>query len=137
MVLVLDRPPHGSTFQDRTHKGPGQAGNKSALAWRTDIGIPGYTGFIPSWASQPLFPKGATLMTAQRRPETRYAADYTDPGELPPLAAPAAMTPAATTCDLAAGTADMLLLTLDQYSRGRIPHYTGHRPQAACNIRLH
>ena len=84
MVLVMDRPPHGSTLQDRTHKGPGQvhapldqdrhilpysparrqplraaqAGNKSALAYRSDIGIPGYTGFIPSWASQPLFPKG-------------------------------------------------------------------------------
>lgn len=35
-----------------------QAGNKSALAYRSDIGIPGYTGFIPSWASQPLFTKG-------------------------------------------------------------------------------
>ena len=35
---------------------------------------------------------------------TRYAADFTDPGCRPALAAPADLTPAATTCDLAAGT---------------------------------
>lgn len=35
---------------------------------------------------------------------TRYAADFTDPGGRPALAAPSDLTPAATTRDLAAGT---------------------------------
>lgn len=91
MVLVLDQPPHGSTFNGKcgqvcpwstsdrltslclrdilwysacahnTRAALHQAGNTSALAYRTDIGIPGYTGFIPLWASQPLFPKGGTV----------------------------------------------------------------------------
>ena len=41
---------------------------------------------------------------AQKRAETRYAADFADPCALPSPATPAGMTPAATTCDLAAGT---------------------------------
>lgn len=36
-----------STLHDRTHKGNRQAGNKSLLSFRADVGIPGYTGFIP------------------------------------------------------------------------------------------
>ena len=35
-----------------------QAGNKSLLAFRSDIGIPGYTGFNPGCTSVPLQPKG-------------------------------------------------------------------------------
>ncbi|KAL3133752.1 hypothetical protein ABBQ32_008236 [Trebouxia sp. C0010 RCD-2024] len=45
---------------DRVHKGPGQAGNKSALTYRCDIGVPGYTGFIPQTAAIPLQVKGST-----------------------------------------------------------------------------
>jgi hypothetical protein len=37
-----------STLRDFTHKGPNQAGNKSLLSFRSDIGVPGYTGYIPS-----------------------------------------------------------------------------------------
>ena len=29
---------------------------------------------------------------------------------------------------------DMLLFSLDQYSRSRVPHYTGYKPQAPRNI---
>lgn len=35
-----------------------QAGNKSLLAFRSDIGVPGYTGFNPGCTSIPLQPKG-------------------------------------------------------------------------------
>ncbi|DBA75087.1 hypothetical protein WJX77_007300 [Trebouxia sp. C0004] len=45
---------------DRVHKGPGQAGNKSALSYRCDIGVPGYTGYIPQTAAIPLQVKGST-----------------------------------------------------------------------------
>ena len=98
MVLVLDQPPHGSTFNGKcgqvcpwstsdrltslclrhilwysacarnTRAALHQAGNTSALAYRTDIGIPGYTGFIPLWASQPLFPKGGTVRSGTHPP---------------------------------------------------------------------
>ena len=102
MVLVLDHPPHGSTFNGKcgqvcpwstpdrlaslclrhilsyyacacnTRAALHQAGNTSALAYRTDIGIPGYTGFIPLWASQPLFPKGGTVRSGtQPKPLAR------------------------------------------------------------------
>ena len=37
-----------------------QAGNKSALTYRCDIGIPGYTGYIPQTAALPLQVKGST-----------------------------------------------------------------------------
>jgi hypothetical protein len=36
-----------------------QAGNKSALAYHAGLGVPGYTGFIPSWAGQPICTKGS------------------------------------------------------------------------------
>ena len=50
-----------------------QAGNKSALAYHAGLGVPGYTGFIPSWASQPICTKcsraraGAPSAGAPRR----------------------------------------------------------------------
>ena len=37
-----------------------QAGNKSALSYRCDIGVPGYTGYIPQTAAIPLQVKGST-----------------------------------------------------------------------------
>lgn len=39
---------YGSTLGDHTHRGPNQAGNKSLLAFKSDTGIPGYTGYIPT-----------------------------------------------------------------------------------------
>ena len=37
-----------------------QAGNKSALTYRCDIGVPGYTGYIPQTAAMPLQTKGSS-----------------------------------------------------------------------------
>uniref|UniRef100_A0A7S0S5T1 Flagellar associated protein n=1 Tax=Chlamydomonas leiostraca TaxID=1034604 RepID=A0A7S0S5T1_9CHLO len=34
------------TSGDYVHKGPNQAGNKSLISYRSDIGVPGYTGYI-------------------------------------------------------------------------------------------
>lgn len=42
-----------------------QAGNKSLLSFRQDIGVPGYTGFIPSTHVIPLPVKGANLRTGK------------------------------------------------------------------------
>ena len=42
---------------------PLQAGNKSALTYRCDIGVPGYTGYIPQSAAVPLQVKGSTKHT--------------------------------------------------------------------------
>jgi hypothetical protein len=42
-----------------------QAGNKSALSYRADKGIPGYTGYIPSTKTLPLDPKGCCLHTGK------------------------------------------------------------------------
>lgn len=78
----------GGFSADRVHKGPGQvskahwfqharavlltcfnqsrslqAGNKSALTYRCDIGVPGYTGYIPQTAAVPLQVKGSTKHT--------------------------------------------------------------------------
>lgn len=47
----------GSTLRETTHKGPNQAGNKSLLTYRSDTGVPGYTGFIPANVAIPLEPK--------------------------------------------------------------------------------
>jgi hypothetical protein len=44
MALMHDVP--FSTVGDPIHHGPNQAGNKSLLSFRADIGVPGYTGFI-------------------------------------------------------------------------------------------
>ncbi|QDZ22679.1 hypothetical protein HOP50_08g52270 [Chloropicon primus] len=49
-----------STLHDHTHKGTGQAGNKSLLSYRHDIGIPGYTGFISNAHSVAVPIKGNT-----------------------------------------------------------------------------
>eukprot|EP00884_Botryococcus_braunii_P000729 jgi/Botrbrau1/10657/Bobra.53_2s0015.1 len=54
MVVKLYKIPVGSTIRDRNHKGPLQAGNKSAASFRTDIGVPGYTGFIPQSKALPV-----------------------------------------------------------------------------------
>mmetsp|Transcript_17300 Transcript_17300/g.37331 ORF Transcript_17300/g.37331 Transcript_17300/m.37331 type:complete len:459 (-) Transcript_17300:854-2230(-) len=51
MPIELANDVYGSTLKDKTHKGPNQAGNKSLLAFRADIGVPGYTGYIPGPAS--------------------------------------------------------------------------------------
>ena len=81
---------------DRVHKGPGQvslhstsslpsslqagvklyddvqAGNKSALTYRCDIGVPGYTGFIPQTAAIPLQVKGSTKYIGGQPQEISY-----------------------------------------------------------------
>ena len=44
-----------------------QAGNKSALTYRCDIGIPGYTGYIPQTAALPLQVKGSTKYIGEAR----------------------------------------------------------------------
>lgn len=40
-----------------------QAGNKSSLSYRSDNGIPGYTGYIPGFATVPIGTKGSTQHT--------------------------------------------------------------------------
>jgi len=37
-----------------------QAGNKGLLTFRSDIGIPGYTGYAPGWCTVPLPITGST-----------------------------------------------------------------------------
>jgi len=56
---------HRGLGSDHHHKGTGQGGNKSMLSWRVDIGVPGYTGYIPSSASIPLPHKGSTEHTGK------------------------------------------------------------------------
>lgn len=82
---------------DRVHKGPGQvsvhstsslpsslqagvktnfdtqAGNKSALTYRCDIGVPGYTGFIPQTAAIPLQVKGSTKYIGEQPRELPHS----------------------------------------------------------------
>ncbi|KAK9814842.1 hypothetical protein WJX72_012462 [[Myrmecia] bisecta] len=65
MVLKIHTVPPGSTMHDHTHRGARQAGNKSLLSYRCDIGVPGYTGYIPQSASLPLYPKGSTEHTGR------------------------------------------------------------------------
>ncbi|WZN61722.1 flagellar associated protein [Chloropicon roscoffensis] len=55
-----------STLHDHTHKGTGQAGNKSLLSYRHDIGIPGYTGFISNAHSVAVPIKGNTKYIGKR-----------------------------------------------------------------------
>ncbi|GAQ90884.1 hypothetical protein KFL_006970030 [Klebsormidium nitens] len=45
---------------DTMHKGVRQGGNKSTKSFRSDIGIPGYTGFCPAFAALPPPTKGST-----------------------------------------------------------------------------
>jgi len=56
---------HKGIGADHHHKGTGQAGNKSILSYRADIGVPGYTGYIPSSATIPLPIKGSTEHTGK------------------------------------------------------------------------
>eukprot|EP00877_Chromochloris_zofingiensis_P009496 jgi/Chrzof1/47/Cz01g01170.t1 len=42
-----------------------QAGNKSSLSYRSDNGIPGYTGYIPGFATVPIGTKGSTQHTGR------------------------------------------------------------------------
>mmetsp|Transcript_10246 Transcript_10246/g.25089 ORF Transcript_10246/g.25089 Transcript_10246/m.25089 type:complete len:439 (-) Transcript_10246:230-1546(-) len=51
---------HKGIGSDTHHKGMGQAGNKSTLSYRADIGVPGYTGYIPSSSSIQVPIKGST-----------------------------------------------------------------------------
>ena len=51
-----------------------QAGNKSALSYRADRGIPGYTGYIPSTQTVPLDPKGGCEHTGRLVGEADKAA---------------------------------------------------------------
>ena len=57
--------PLGSTLGEHTHKGTGQAGNKSLLSYRTDTGVPGYTGFISGQHSIEVPIKGSTVHTGR------------------------------------------------------------------------
>lgn len=65
MPIELLNDVYGSTLKDHTHKGGRQAGFKSSLAYRGDIGIPGYTGYIPSNVSLVIPSKGATERTGK------------------------------------------------------------------------
>ena len=49
-----------------------QAGNKSALTYRCDIGVPGYTGFIPQTAAIPLQVKGSTKYIGEQPQELSH-----------------------------------------------------------------
>ena len=51
---------HKGIGTDHHHKGIGQSGNKSMLSFRNDIGVPGYTGYIPSSKGIILPIKGST-----------------------------------------------------------------------------
>lgn len=42
-----------------------QAGNKSLLTFRSDIGIPGYTGYAPGWCTVPIPITGSTVHTGK------------------------------------------------------------------------
>lgn len=42
-----------------------QAGNKSLLAFRSDVGIPGYTGYTPGWCTVPIPITGSTVHTGK------------------------------------------------------------------------
>mmetsp|Transcript_22226 Transcript_22226/g.48812 ORF Transcript_22226/g.48812 Transcript_22226/m.48812 type:complete len:427 (-) Transcript_22226:243-1523(-) len=56
---------HKGIAKDTHHKGCGQAGNKSMISYRPDMGIPGYTGFIPGYAVINLPTKGTTIHTGR------------------------------------------------------------------------
>lgn len=56
---------YGSTLNDLVHKGARQAGFKSSLAYRNDIGIPNYTGYNPSSRALIINTKGATERTGK------------------------------------------------------------------------
>ncbi|KAG2444080.1 hypothetical protein HYH02_009022 [Chlamydomonas schloesseri] len=73
------------------HKGPNQAGNKGLLTYNNTVGIPGYTGFMPSTNALALPVKGfehtgrpaattevekLTVKTVDPRKNTQYADDY-------------------------------------------------------------
>mgnify|MGYP001801315346 CR=1 FL=1 len=59
----------GNNQRGRHHKTTiGQAGNNSTLSYRCDIGIPGYTGYIPTSLSVPL----------PQKPNPRLPFDTTD-----------------------------------------------------------
>ena len=47
-----------------------QAGNKSVLSYRCDIGVPRYTGYIPQTAAIPLQVKGSTKYIGEALPST-------------------------------------------------------------------
>ncbi len=54
-----------------------QAGNKSALSYRCDIGVPGYTGYIPQTAAIPLQVKGSTKYIGEALSLTHFISFYT------------------------------------------------------------
>ncbi|KAG2436780.1 hypothetical protein HXX76_006304 [Chlamydomonas incerta] len=73
------------------HKGPNQAGNKGLLTYNNAVGIPGYTGFMPSTNALALPVKGfehtgrpaasaevdkLTVKSVDPRKTTQYADDY-------------------------------------------------------------
>ena len=64
-----------------SHKYDVQAGNKSALTYRCDIGVPGYTGFIPQTAAIPLQVKGSTKYIGRQNtePDNALMASELDP----------------------------------------------------------
>mmetsp|Transcript_47871 Transcript_47871/g.153404 ORF Transcript_47871/g.153404 Transcript_47871/m.153404 type:complete len:432 (-) Transcript_47871:77-1372(-) len=56
---------HKGIGLDNHHKGIIQGGNKSLLSYRSDIGIPGYTGFIPQDSGLLIPTKGSTSYTGR------------------------------------------------------------------------
>ena len=56
---------HKGVGSDAHHKGPGNASNKSLLSYRSDIGVPGYTGVIPANGGVLVPSKDANLRTGK------------------------------------------------------------------------
>ena len=67
-----------STLHDHTHKGTGQAGNKSLLSYRHDIGIPGYTGFISNAHSVAVPIKGNTRYVGKKAGNDTFEKNITN-----------------------------------------------------------
>jgi len=66
---------HKGIGKDNHHKGCGQAGNKSLISYRPDVGVPGYTGFIPGYAAINLTTKGTTIHTGRPASDAEIKAE--------------------------------------------------------------
>ena len=81
-MSLVSRYSLGSTLHDHTHKGTGQAGNKSLLSYRSDNGVPGYTGFISGEHAIEVPTKGSTKHTGRvldRATRARAVLEYQRP----------------------------------------------------------
>ncbi|WIA39280.1 hypothetical protein OEZ86_005400 [Tetradesmus obliquus] len=69
MPLAVDNVPFSEmgplARSSTSHQGPRTAGNKSLLTFRSDVGIPGYTGYTPGWCTVPIPINGSTQHTGK------------------------------------------------------------------------